>query len=281
MTSSKDEFRARVLVLGEEHYRDMPWRRICDAYGILVSEVMLQQTQVARAMERWPRFMAKFPTVDALAAADTAEVLTEWQGMGYNRRALNLKRACEQVSAQLAGVLPETAEELQSLPGIGPATAAGVVAFAYDKPAVYLETNVRTVFIHEFFADAPKVSDSQLIPLVRDCCPDAGVRTWYYALLDYGAYLKASLGRQADPARRSSSYARQSPFEGSHRQRRASLLREVLASPGIAYDEAHRRLSATEIEAGRQSVDAREFASLVDELAAEGFFSQVVGTLVP
>ncbi len=281
MTSSRDEFRTRVLALGEEHYRDMPWRHISDAYGVLVSEVMLQQTQVARVMERWPRFMAKFPTVDALAAADTAEVLAQWQGMGYNRRALNLKRACEQVSAERAGILPVSTEELMALPGIGPATAAGVVAFAYDRPAVYLETNVRTVFIHEFFADAPKVSDSQLIPLVRDCCPEAGVRTWYYALLDYGAYLKASLGRDADPARRSASYARQSPFEGSHRQRRAALLRVVLANPGIACDVASERLTATEIQAGRPPVDAREFALLVEELVREGFFREDDGALIP
>ena len=232
-------------------------------------------------MERWPRFMAMFPTVDALAAADTAAVLAQWQGMGYNRRALNLKRACEQVSAERAGILPETAEELMALPGIGPATAAGVVAFAYDRPAVYLETNVRTVFIHEFFADAPKVSDSQLIPLVRDCCPDSGVRTWYYALLDYGAYLKASLGRDADPARRSASYVRQSPFEGSHRQRRAALLRVVLASPGIACDAALERLTAAEIQAGRPPVDAREFALLVEELVREGFFREDGGALIP
>lgn len=279
MTSSIDGFRARVLAAGEELYRDMPWRRTDDAYGILVSEIMLQQTRVSRVMERWPRFLAQFPTVDALAAAGTADVLAAWQGMGYNRRALNLKRACELVSAEHAGRLPETAAELEALPGVGPATAAGIIAFAYDRPAVYLETNVRTVFIHEFFPEAVRVPDRDLIPLVRAACPEEGVRTWYYALLDYGAHLKATLGREADPARRSASYARQTAFEGSHRQRRAELLREVLADPGLTADAALARLSAAETRAGRQPVDAGEFALLVGELTREGFFTEVDGTL--
>ena len=281
MSSSISEFRARVLRLGHELYREMPWRNIDDAYGVLVSEVMLQQTQVARVLDRWPAFMKQFPTVDALAAASTSDVLFAWQGLGYNRRALNLKRACDRVSADMGGWLPETVEELQTLPGIGPSTAAGVVAFAYDRPAVYLETNVRTVFIHEFFPDAVKVSDRELIPLVRETCSDEGVRAWYYSLLDYGAFLKASLGKDADPARRSATYMRQSTFEGSHRQKRARLVRIVLAEPGIASDEALAALAASEAADGRGEPDADELATILEELLEEGFFTCEDGHLVP
>ena len=272
MSSSISEFRARVSRLGAELYREMPWRNIQDAYGVLVSEVMLQQTQVSRVMDRWPDFMGRFPTADALAAASTSDVLAAWQGLGYNRRALNLKRACDLISAEYAGRLPETEAELRALPGIGPTTAAGVVAFAYDRPAVYVETNVRTVFINEFFPDAMKVPDAELIPLVR---------AWYYALLDYGAFLKSSLGREGDPARRSAAYARQSTFEGSHRQKRARLVRIVLDQPGIASDDAFLALSALEQADGRPAPAAVDFADMVDELAREGFFSCVDGALIP
>ena len=197
---ARDAFVAKVAGRSSELYRDLPWRGIDDAYGVLVSEVMLQQTQVARVERFWRRWMDLFPTVDALAAADTATVLEMWQGLGYNRRALSLKRACEVCSAEYAGTLPRTADGLIGLPGVGPATAAGVIAFAYDEPAVYIETNVRSVFLHELFPDQDKVPDKELAPYVADACPATGVRSWYYALLDYGADLKARLG---NPSRRS------------------------------------------------------------------------------
>lgn len=146
-----ERFVERVWAEGASRYRELPWRNIDDAYGVLVSEVMLQQTQVSRVLKHWERFMALFPTIDALAAADTAFVLEQWQGLGYNRRALALKRAAEQCSERYAGALPRTREELVELPGIGQATAAGVISFAYNEPSVYIETNVRTVFIHELF----------------------------------------------------------------------------------------------------------------------------------
>ena len=141
-----DDFVASMLARGDELYRDLPWRHVDDPYAVLVSEIMLQQTQVARVGRFWERFLSAFPTVDALAAAAVPDVLELWQGLGYNRRALALKRTADRCAAEGAGRLPETYEGLLALPGIGPATAAGVVAFAYQRPAVYLETNVRSVF---------------------------------------------------------------------------------------------------------------------------------------
>ena len=144
------DFRSAVLLRGRELYRDLPWRRTRDPYAIWLSEVMLQQTQVSRVDGRWQRWLERFPSVDALAVADAADVLEEWQGMGYNRRALSLLRAA-QVVANDGGVMPSDTNRLVALPGIGPATAAGIRAFAFDLPGVYLETNVRTVFLHELY----------------------------------------------------------------------------------------------------------------------------------
>ncbi|WP_080798126.1 HhH-GPD family protein [Arabiibacter massiliensis] len=268
---SREAFVGKVREEGRLHHRDLPWRYLDDPYAVLVSEVMLQQTQVARVLKHWERWMALFPTVDSLAAAGTADVLAQWQGLGYNRRALALKRACEECSATREGRLPETAEELMELPGIGPATAAGVMAFAFNRPGVYLETNVRTVFLHELFPGREGVADRELVPLVAATCPEDDARGWYYALLDYGAHLKSIM---ANPSRRSAHHTRQSAFEGSRRQKRAELVRVVLAEPGIGEDELARRLDAFERAAGRDAVDAATFASIVSDLVTEGFFRQ-------
>lgn len=265
-----EEFRNEVLTYGREHFRVMPWRNIDDAYGVLVSEVMLQQTQVVRVLERWPRWMAKFPTVDALAAASTYDVLQEWQGMGYNRRALALKAAAEVCAAKHGGVVPAGYDALVALPGVGPTTSAGVRAFAYNLPGVYLETNVRTVMLHAFFPDAEGVTDKKLRPYVEETCTD-DPRSWYYALLDYGAHLKAELGKLADPSRRSAAYTKQSTFEGSHRQKRAELLRIVLGESGIASEEAYAALNAQEAKAKRPRVSLEEFERIIAELVAEKF----------
>lgn len=275
----REEFIERVRQRGSELYRELDWRGISDPYGVLVSEVMLQQTQVARVRNYWPRWMAQFPTVDALAAADSAAVLEAWQGLGYNRRALALKRACETCSETNAGTLPRTVEGLMALPGIGPATAAGVVAFAFNEPAVYVETNVRSVLLHELFPQASEVADRDLVPYVADTCPSDDPRSWYYALLDYGAHLKA---QGVNPSRRSKHYARQSAFEGSRRQKRSFILKQVLASPdGISREVVARDLNVHEEKAKRPPVDTALFDAIVSELAAEGFFHDEGGLLVP
>ena len=265
-------FRQLVWEMGEGHRRDgLPWRYLDDPYQVYVSEAMLQQTQVSRVLKHWPRFLAAFPTVDALASASVSDVLEEWQGLGYNRRALALKRAADECSAAYAGRMPETYEELLALPGIGPATAAGIMAFAYQKPGVYIETNVRSVFIHHFFPDSEKVTDSQLRPLVECACDIEHPREWYYALLDYGVALKA---QGINPNRRSTSYTRQGGFEGSHRQKRSFVLQQVLAQPGIGFEALLRAINEFERKAGRDNLLECELQDLVEELVREGFFER-------
>ncbi len=273
------EFVALVKREGEARYRDLPWRNVDDAYAVLVSEVMLQQTQVKRVLSHWSRFMADFPTLDALASASSADVLERWQGLGYNRRALGLWRCAGECSARNAGKLPEAADELIALPGIGQATAAGVMSFARNRPSVYLETNVRTVFLHHLFADAEAVDDRELAPLVAaTCLASESPRSWYYALLDFGAHIKSQV---KNPSRRSAHYARQSAFEGSRRQKRAELVRIVLADPGIEASCARALLCAEEASCGRDPVDEELFESLVADLAREGFFRREEDCLVP
>lgn len=268
--SDVEAFVSEVRSQGARLYRDLPWRYIDDPYQVLVSEVMLQQTQVSRVLKYWPEFLRRFPTVDALAAASVGAVLETWQGLGYNRRALALKRACEYCSAHHGGKLPESYEELIALDGVGPATAAGVRAFAFHQPGVYLETNVRTVYIHHFFPGEEKVSDKVLGSLVKQTCPEQDVIGWYYALLDYGAHLKSTVGNLN---RRSKSYTRQSTFEGSKRQKRAFLVRCVLDEPGIDLKGLQALLDEEELKAKREAVDPAFLQELLDQLCAEGFFS--------
>lgn len=280
-----------VAKKGRELYRDLPWRRTYDPYAIWISEVMLQQTQVSRVDGRWQRWLERFPTVDALAATAPSDVLEEWQGLGYNRRALSVHRAAQAIS-EAGGIFPQDPKELVKLPGIGPATAAGIRAFAFNLHGVYLETNVRTVFLHELYPQAEGVPDSELVPLVELTCPAsiAGAadvadaanvanadeteltpRSWYYALLDYGAYLKKTI---PNPSRRSKSHVKQSRFEGSHRQKRAELLRVLLAHKdegGAVFETLHQELCQIEVNAGRETLDEQVTLGLLEELAKEGF----------
>lgn len=224
----------RVLASRDELYRDFAWRNTSDPYQVLVSEVMLQQTQTQRVVRYFERWIEKFPTFDALASAAQVDVLESWQGLGYNRRCLALYRCAQMVSEKYHGVCPSDEALLIELPGVGSATAAGVRAFAFNEPSAYLETNVRAVVLHELWPEIEGVSDKEVLAAVQAAAREVehrGVdaRVWNYALLDYGAWLKKTM---PNPSRRSKHHTKQSTFEGSRRQKRAALLREVLDNPG-------------------------------------------------
>jgi A/G-specific adenine glycosylase len=202
----------------------MPWRETSDPYRILVSEFMLQQTQVSRVVAKYAAFVNRFPDVRALAAASLQEVLTLWQGLGYNRRGKNLREAARTVVERFDGHLPDDAELLKTLPGVGKYTASAVAAFAFERPIVVLETNIRRVFLHHFFPRCESVHDRLIEPLVEATMPRGSVREWYYALMDYGA----RLGRILPNAnRRSAHYTRQSAFHGSVREVRGRVIRAL------------------------------------------------------
>ena len=222
------EFRDRVLSFYKAHGRhDMLWRHTDDPYRILVSEIMLQQTQVDRVALRYPAFIAAFPDAAALARAPLADVLAAWQGMGYNRRAVSLKKCAEKMAGEFNGTLPPDPAVLATFPGIGPATAASICAFAYNLPVVFIETNIRRVFIHFFFSGADTVTDAEIFPLVEQTLDRENPRAWYWALMDLGADLKKKV---PNPNRRSTAYVKQAPFAGSDRRIRGMVLRFVIGN---------------------------------------------------
>jgi A/G-specific adenine glycosylase len=207
---------------------DLPWRRTRDPYTILVSEVMLQQTQVERVKGYYTRFLEAFPTVEALASAPLAQVLTLWQGLGYNRRAKMLHQAAQVVSNEHRGRFPKTVAALEALPGVGHYTARAVAAFAYNQDVALIETNIRTAFTHHFYPGDTKVSDRELMPLIERTLPKGEARTWYAALMDYGSFLKRS-GVRINA--RATGYTRQSAFKGSSREARGAVLKALSKQP--------------------------------------------------
>lgn len=226
-------FRDLVLTHHKEQGRHtLPWRQTKDAYRILVSEVMLQQTQVDRVIPFYNAFLTRFPKVKMLAEAPLAEVLVLWQGLGYNRRAKMLHEAAKMVVKDFNDKMPTTPEALERLPGVGPYTARAVAAFSTNTDVIFIETNIRTAVIHHFFADTQGVPDSEIISLLEKAYPAGCAREWYSALMDYGSFLKRSGVRVNAKSR---GYTKQARFEGSGRQVRGAILRALIQGPQTSY----------------------------------------------
>lgn len=216
-------FQQELWAFYNEHGRDLPWRQTIDPYHVLVSEIMLQQTQVSRVTPKYTEFLISFPNVHTLARATLADVLKVWSGLGYNRRAKYLHETAK-VVAELGGSFPKTVEQLELLPGVGKNTAGAIMAYAYNIPAVFIETNIRTVYIHYFFADQAGVSDKQILPIIEASIDAQNPREFYWALMDLGTHIKKSVG---NVARVSKHYTRQSHFDGSIRQVRGKVLKQL------------------------------------------------------
>jgi len=199
-----------------------------DPYKVLVSEIMLQQTQTDRVVDKYLAFISAFPDFNALAAAPSDAVLKAWVGLGYNRRALALKRTAEEVVSKHGGKLPSSVDELDDFPSIGPNTAASIATFAYNLPVPFIETNVRAVYTHFFFDDDPVTTDAAILGIVERTIDKKNPREWYYALMDYGILLKKA-GK--DPARLNAGKSKAAPFKGSDRQVRGKILKSLLSSP--------------------------------------------------
>jgi len=254
-------FRRIVLDHYRESGRRMPWRETTDPYRVLVSEVMLQQTQVDRVRPKYAGFLEAFPDPAALARAQAADVLRAWQGLGYNRRALALQRAAARIVTEFGGRVPDDPDVLETLPGIGPATAAAIAVYAFGRPVAFIETNVRRVFLHFFFRGISGVTDAEIRPLVERALDRERPREWYWALMDYGTLLARTV---PNPNRRSAHHAVQSRFEGSARQLRGRVLRALVeAGP----------LSSAEL-ASRTGADPARLTEILGKLRSEGFVAE-------
>jgi len=244
MNIKEKKFIAEVWNFYQTHGRhDLPWRKTTNPYRILVSEMMLQQTQVERVLPKYKAFIQRFSTVQKLSEASLGEVLVAWQGLGYNRRAKMLHSCAQMVVSSYNGVFPETYEGLKELPGIGPYTAGAVMAFAYNKPIPVIETNIRTVFIHHFFQDKTDVIDAEIVRYIVLTMDQENPREWYWALMDYGSYIKREFG---NPNSKSKHYTKQSKFTGSDRQIRGAILRELATNIKATRARMLKRLSAFE-----------------------------------
>ncbi len=263
-SQGRASFKTAIYDYYRENKRSFAWRHVDDPYFVVVSEIMLQQTQTDRVKEKYEQFIREFPNIAVLAQAPLAEVITVWQGLGYNRRALALHSFAQRVLHEYEGSVPAQPAILETFKGIGPATAASICAFAFNKPTLFIETNIRTVFIHCFFPAGAVVHDKEILPLVEATLDSKDSRNWYYALMDYGVMLKKT---HKNPSRKSAHYAVQSRFEGSDRQVRGRILKMLVETPRLAADSF--------IEGIERSPE--KIISLLCDLESEGFIRQYNG----
>ena len=223
-------------------YRAMPWREDTRPYYVLVSELMLQQTQVPRVVPKFLAFIERFPDEKTLAKASLADVLKLWQGLGYNRRAKFLHEAAKMIVSEFGGRFPTNESDLLRLPGVGKNTAGAIQAYAFNQPALYVETNVRTVYIHHFFADNFAVDDTQILELLAQTIDRENPRAFYQSLMDYGSWLKSQGVRNNAQSRH---YKKQSPLQGSIREVRGQIVK-VLSEQSLTEPILRRRVTADE-----------------------------------
>ncbi|MFC1607289.1 A/G-specific adenine glycosylase [Candidatus Latescibacterota bacterium] len=259
-------FRRKVYNFYKDHGRSFPWRETSAPYHIAVSEFMLQQTQVDRVIPKYERFLEVFPDLESLATATTQDVLREWQGLGYNRRALALRNMALTIAGEHGGVIPDDPETLETLPGIGPYTARAIAVFAFNIPVILIETNIRSVYIHVFFNNDTTIHDRQILPLIEQTLDRRNPGKWYSALMDYGAMLKKN---HVNPSRKSAHYTKQSRFEGSDRQLRGAVIRELTAKTSINVNEIPILLKAKP-----ERID-----KILKSLEQEGFISRTNGII--
>lgn len=219
-----ERFQTAILDFFYSEGRTFPWRETRNPYSIMVSEFMLQQTQTNRVLSKYLEWLEIFPTLESLASSSLADVLSQWVGLGYNRRARFLHESAKRIVNEFAGIVPKDPEILDSLPGIGSYTARAISTFAYGVPHPFIETNIRAVYIFFFFPDTSIVDDKEILKCIEQTLYVDDPRIWYYALMDYGATLKKKI---KNPNRKSKHYLKQSKFDGSLRQARGSIIRHL------------------------------------------------------
>ncbi|MBX9830558.1 hypothetical protein K2X40_01245 [Candidatus Babeliales bacterium] len=251
-------FQEVIYAYYQQAGRSFAWRQEVTPYRVVVSEIMLQQTQTHRVAQKFDAFVERFSTFAQLANAPFEEVLRLWKGLGYNRRALNLQKIAHALVTNFEGLLPNCPQTLETLPGIGKATASSICAFAHNAPTTFIETNIRTVFIYFFYRTKMDISDKELMPLIEKTVDSANPRHWYYALMDYGVMLKKNVGNLC---KLSKHYAKQSKFQGSDRQIRGMILQTLLENPLLPENELIQKLDRPE----------ERIRPILDQLCQEGF----------
>lgn len=236
--------------------RNFAWRNTHDPYAILISEIMLQQTQTYRVAPKYDLWLAEFPNFQTLAQAPLRDVLSVWQGLGYNRRGMYLQKTAQQIVSEYNGILPSNPAVLETFPGIGKNTAGSICAFVFNMPVVFIETNIRAVYIHSFFKDTESVHDKELLPLIAQTVDQCNPREWYYALMDYGVFLKQQC---KNPSRKSVHHTQQSKFQGSDRQIRGMIIRVLTAHQALSFEQL---VAFTNQNAGR-------IKKIINQLCAE------------
>jgi A/G-specific adenine glycosylase len=223
-----DAFTDWLLERGGVLFRPMPWRDDIQPYYVLVSELMLQQTQVSRVIPKFEAFVQQFPSIELLAKADLADVLIAWQGLGYNRRARYLHEAARMIIDMHKGEVPNSSKALTELPGIGENTAGAILAYAFNQPSVFIETNIRTVYIHHFYSSHTAINDAVICEKLEVTLDRVNPRQFYWALMDYGSWLKTAGVRTNS---KSTYYSKQSPLKGSVREVRGHIVTQLSQRP--------------------------------------------------
>ncbi len=261
------QFQETILSFYHTAGRSFAWRHVDDPYKVLVSEVMLQQTQTHRVIDKFEQWMTEFPSFESLAQASLRDVLSVWAGLGYNRRGMYLHQCAQRVVNEFGGMIPNDPAILVTFPGIGKATASSICAFAFNRPTVFIETNIRTVFIHFFFNDQDAVHDNQIMPLVAQTLDHGNPRDWYYALMDYGVMLKKLL---PNPSRKSTHHTKQSKFEGSDRQIRGMIIRQLTDHASLATDDLISRLEK----------ESDRCKKIIAQMCRDGLITEKAGNLM-
>ncbi len=258
-------FKTLILTFYTEHGRSFTWRETSDPYAILVSEVMLQQTQTGRVVPKYKTFLSRWPSFSSLAEASTEELLSVWKGLGYNRRALNLRRSAR-MTQLWDWTIPNDKALIESLPGVGKATSAAIRSFCFGEKSVYLETNIRRVLLTSFYPDEEEVKDKELELLLHELSLiNEDMKIWYYALMDYGVLLKALF---PNANKRSAHYTKQKKFENSNRQIRGLLIH-------LLTDTGSKKLSV--IYGLLSNFEEERILNSLEQLEHEGFVQEKEG----
>lgn len=229
-----ESFQTKIFDFYQQNRRSFPWRMTTDRYAIMVSEVMLQQTQADRVARRFPLWLERFPDVQALASASLREVLDAWSGLGYNSRGQRLHRAASMIVEQHGGEVPGDPAQLIGLPGIGAYTSRSIPVFADNLDLAAVDTNIRRVLIHEL--NLPEsITPKALMEVAEEVLPKGRSCDWHNALMDYGAMELTSKKTGIAPL------TRQSTFKGSRRWYRSALLRELLATGELSRESVEER----------------------------------------